>query len=713
MLQRRCAASRLLILLAGLVFSVPLFAASIDPVNKYAWAENAGWINWRDTVNNYGSAQVFADHLEGYVWAENIGWIRLGSFSGGGTHPYANTTAVNYGVNRAGTNLSGYAWSEAAGWVNFAPTGGGVTIDATTGQFDGYAWSENVGWIHLRNASPAYNVAILTGGAVTLTSSLNPSTVSQSVTFTATVAGTPTPTGTVDFTADSVAITGCTANALTSGATTCTTADLSVGSHAIAAVYSGDGNYPSATGTLTQTVEAPTTVNPTGPGYGSTPAPEQTLNLGLISVGAYGTGNLLIRNTGDARLDISTLTLSGPNAGDFRVDPTSLSIHNGGPAQTLLLTCTPTATGYRTATLTVTHNATIGNPAHYPLACTGVAETAQLTVSTTGLGAVTSSPSGITCGSDCTERYAPDTIVTLTATPSRSTTFLGWSGGCAGAAAVCTVTMNTAKTVTAAFSGIAPPRTILGVLRHGQWYLDRNGNQAWDECGADSCHSFGQTGDRPMAGHWDGGSRSLIGVFRPDTAQGFLDRNGNGQWDGCVADSCYLFGQIGDLPVAGDWIGGGFAQIGVFRNGQWFLDANGNGTWDQCGADLCSSFGQLGDLPVVGDWNGDGKADVGVFRAGNWYIDANGNGAWDDCGIDRCILKDASQPSAGFGQHGDLPVIGDWTGDGVVKMGVFRAESGSWHFDANGNGAWDGCEIDRCHFASFGQREDLPIVGRW
>jgi len=420
MLQRRCAASRLLILLAGLVFSVPLFAASIDPVNKYAWAENAGWINWRDTVNNYGSAQVFADHLEGYVWAENIGWIRLGSFSGGGTHPYANTTAVNYGVNRAGTNLSGYAWSEAAGWVNFAPTGGGVTIDATTGQFDGYAWSENVGWIHLRNASPAYNVAILTGGAVTLTSSLNPSTVSQSVTFTATVAGTPTPTGTVDFTADSVAITGCTANALTSGATTCTTADLSVGSHAIAAVYSGDGNYPSATGTLTQTVEAPTTVNPTGPGYGSTPAPEQTLNLGLISVGAYGTGNLLIRNTGDARLDISTLTLSGPNAGDFRVDPTSLSIHNGGPAQTLLLTCTPTATGYRTATLTVTHNATIGNPAHYPLACTGVAETAQLTVSTTGLGAVTSSPSGITCGSDCTERYAPDTIVTLTATPSRS-----------------------------------------------------------------------------------------------------------------------------------------------------------------------------------------------------------------------------------------------------------------------------------------------------
>ena len=114
-MRRRCAALRFLILLAGLTFSVPLFAASIDTVNQYAWAENTGWLNWRDTVNNYGSAQVFTDHLEGYVWAENIGWIRLGSFSGGGTHTYFNTSNTDYGVNRAGTALSGYAWSETAG----------------------------------------------------------------------------------------------------------------------------------------------------------------------------------------------------------------------------------------------------------------------------------------------------------------------------------------------------------------------------------------------------------------------------------------------------------------------------------------------------------------------------------------------------------------------------------------------------------------------
>ena len=37
-----------------------------------------------------------------------------------------------------------------------------------------------------------------------------------------------------------------------------------------------------------------------------------------------------------------------------------------------------------------------------------------------------------------------------------------------------------------------------------------------------------------------------IGVFRPDTGEWFLDRTGNGQWDGCALDTCIsLFGQPG------------------------------------------------------------------------------------------------------------------------------------------------------------------------
>ena len=258
----------------------------------------------------------------------------------------------------------------------------------------------------------------------------------------------------------------------------------------------------------------------------------------------------------------------------------------------------------------------------------------------------------------------------------------------------------------------APPATgaSVGVFRAGTWLLDANANGMWDACqedgGQDLClyKSFGRAGDMPASGNWDGGSRSYIGVLRSSTGEWLIDRNGNGRWDGCVADGCYSgFGAPGDLPVAGDWTGNGFAKIGVFRNGQWFLD-NGNGQWDGCGTELCLSFGQAGDLPAAGNWDGGLKAGVGVFRAGTWYLDYNGNGKWDGCGIDRCYFNS-------FGQAGDLPAAGDWNGDGKTKVGVFRA--GTWYLDYNGNGAWDGCGVDRCYVGSFGAPGDLPVAGRW
>ncbi|MDS4031021.1 MAG: IPTL-CTERM sorting domain-containing protein [Candidatus Contendobacter sp.] len=143
--------------LVGLLISPVLFAAGISATNKYAWSENAGWLNFNAT---HGNVQVYMDHLEGFVWAENLGWIRLGSHTGGGAYTYANTSNTTYGVNHDGNgHLSGYAWSENAGWINFQTTHGQVTIDAN-GVFDGYAWSENVGYLHFRNTSPAYQVAV-------------------------------------------------------------------------------------------------------------------------------------------------------------------------------------------------------------------------------------------------------------------------------------------------------------------------------------------------------------------------------------------------------------------------------------------------------------------------------------------------------------------------------------------------------------------------
>lgn len=143
----------------GLVSTV-YAAGNIDATQKWAWGTNIGWVNFNPT---HGGVTVYTDHLEGYAWAENIGWIRLGTYTGGGNHTYANTTANNYGVNRAADGkLSGYAWDTNVGWINFQPAHSQVTIDPATGAFDGYAWAENVGWIHFKGdaGGTAYGVVI-------------------------------------------------------------------------------------------------------------------------------------------------------------------------------------------------------------------------------------------------------------------------------------------------------------------------------------------------------------------------------------------------------------------------------------------------------------------------------------------------------------------------------------------------------------------------
>jgi len=91
----------------------------------------------------------------------------------------------------------------------------------------------------------------------TVVSSKNPSTVGQSVTFTATVgpAGPPVPAGTVAFTSNGTTIIGCTAVAVTAVRTAaCTTTSLPKATDTIKASYSGNTSYTGSSGTVTQTV---------------------------------------------------------------------------------------------------------------------------------------------------------------------------------------------------------------------------------------------------------------------------------------------------------------------------------------------------------------------------------------------------------------------------------------------------------------------------
>ncbi|MBF0536980.1 MAG: DUF1566 domain-containing protein [Nitrospirae bacterium] len=78
----------------------------------------------------------------------------------------------------------------------------------------------------------------------------------------------------------------------------------------------------------------------------------------------------------------------------------------------------------------------------------------NLSVSTSGSGSgtVTSSPSGIDCGSTCSALFAVGTSVTLTATASDNSTFSGWGGDCSGTSSTCPLTMSATKSVTATFT---------------------------------------------------------------------------------------------------------------------------------------------------------------------------------------------------------------------------------------------------------------------
>jgi fibronectin type 3 domain-containing protein len=87
-------------------------------------------------------------------------------------------------------------------------------------------------------------------------------------------------------------------------------------------------------------------------------------------------------------------------------------------------------------------------------ACGSAGGSFTVTVAKTGSGAgtVTSTPAGITCGADCSEPYVSGTLVTLSATPATGSTFSGWSGGGCSGTAPCSLTGNSAVTITATFA---------------------------------------------------------------------------------------------------------------------------------------------------------------------------------------------------------------------------------------------------------------------
>ena len=170
------------------------------------------------------------------------------------------TASISAVAPGAGTPTGTVAFSEGATNLGSAnPTNGQASLTLSALAIGSHSITASYAGDGNFNSSSSTLAQTVNKGstATTLSSSANPSTLSQSVTFTATVnvvaPGAGTPTGSVTFNDGTNSL--ATVSLSSSGTATFTTSALAVNSHSITAVYSGDASFTGSTGSITQNVQ--------------------------------------------------------------------------------------------------------------------------------------------------------------------------------------------------------------------------------------------------------------------------------------------------------------------------------------------------------------------------------------------------------------------------------------------------------------------------
>lgn len=125
-------------------------------------------------------------------------------------------------------------------------------------------------------------------------------------------------------------------------------------------------------------------------------------------------------------------------------------------------------------------------------------------------------------------------------------------------------------------------------------------------------------------------------------------------------------------PVLGDWLGEGRLQVGVFvnHNPPYFLLCESRDENPLCPQYvLPASF--RGMLPVAGNWDADPVDEVGLYNPATAELFLR------DIGPDH-TLPALRSFRLGSGGKGNVPLAGDWDGNGVATVGLRLAQDGAF-----------------------------------
>jgi lipoprotein-anchoring transpeptidase ErfK/SrfK len=144
-----------------------------------------------------------------------------------------------------------------------------------------------------------------------------------------------------------------------------------------------------------------------------------------------------------------------------------------------------------------------------------------------------------------------------------------------------------------------------GLYRQGDGYVYlRNSNTQGN---ADLKFFFGNPGDVPIAGDWNGDGCDTVSIYRPSQGRFYIINHlGSGDAGLGAADLSYTFGNPGDKPFAGDFDGDGTDTVGVYRSGSVYL----SNVHAAGGASAAFAFG--GDSILASSWTG-GADTVGSY----------------------------------------------------------------------------------------------------